>query len=189
MCHRYVGKFVRKSDRVLANPDIKYTNLYVKNLDPEIGEEHLQEKFSEFGKISSMIISRDENGVSRGFGFINFENSDDAKRALETLNGSQLGTKYTFLSPLFSTRLFNFNSINVTMGLSLSGSKVIYIARAQKKTEREEVLRRHYEEKCKEQVLKYKVPFKTRPFHSWYNYSLFLLTNNIFLSHRDQMCM
>ncbi|KAL0555410.1 hypothetical protein IC582_009355 [Cucumis melo] len=122
----YVGKFVRKSDRVLANPDIKYTNLYVKNLDPEIGEEHLQEKFSEFGKISSMIISRDENGVSRGFGFINFENSDDAKRALETLNGSQLG------------------------------SKVIYIARAQKKTEREEVLRRHYEEKCKEQVLKYK---------------------------------
>lgn len=65
------------------------------------------------------------------------------------------------------------------MGLSLSGSKVIYIARAQKKTEREEVLRRHYEEKCKEQVLKYKVPFKTRPFHSWYNCSLFLLTNNI----------
>ncbi|XP_038905827.1 polyadenylate-binding protein 7 [Benincasa hispida] len=122
----YVGKFVRKSDRVLANADVKYTNLYVKNLDPEIGEEHLQEKFSEFGKISSMIVSRDENGVSRGFGFINFDNPDDAKRALETLNGSQLG------------------------------SKVIYIARAQKKTEREEVLRRHYEEKCKEQVLKYK---------------------------------
>ncbi|KAG7017404.1 Polyadenylate-binding protein 7, partial [Cucurbita argyrosperma subsp. argyrosperma] len=117
----YVGKFIWKSERVLANPDVKYTNLYVKNLDAEIGEEHLQEKFSEFGKISSMIISRDENGMSRGFGFINFVNSDDAKRALEALNGSQLGSKH------------------------------IYIARAQKKTEREEVLRRRYEEKCKEQ--------------------------------------
>ncbi|KAG6580648.1 Polyadenylate-binding protein 7, partial [Cucurbita argyrosperma subsp. sororia] len=94
----YVGKFIWKSERVLANPDVKYTNLYVKNLDAEIGEEHLQEKFSEFGKISSMIISRDENGMSRGFGFINFVNSDDAKRALEALNGSQLGSKHIYIA-------------------------------------------------------------------------------------------
>lgn len=109
MCFRYVGKFVRKSDRVLANPDVKYTNLYVKNLDPEVGEELLHEKFSEFGKISSLVISRDEDGKSRGFGFINFENFDDAKRALETLNGSSLGTN-TYLSSLVSN-IFNFNSI------------------------------------------------------------------------------
>lgn len=110
MCYRYVGKFIWKSERVLANPDVKYTNLYVKNLDSEIGEEHLQEKFSEFGKISSMIISRDENGMSRGFGFINFVNPDDAKRALEALNGSQLGTDAS-LSPLSLTRFFDVNSI------------------------------------------------------------------------------
>ncbi|XP_022144571.1 polyadenylate-binding protein 7 [Momordica charantia] len=122
----YVGKFVKKSERVLANPDVKYTNLYVKNLDPEVGEEFLLEKFSEFGKISSLVISKDENGMSRGFGFINFDNSDDAKRALEALNGSQLG------------------------------SKIIYIARAQKKSEREQILRRHFEEKRKEQMLKCK---------------------------------
>lgn len=105
-CYRYVGKFVKKSERVLANPDVKYTNLYVKNLDPEVGEEFLLEKFSEFGKISSLVISKDENGMSRGFGFINFDNSDDAKRALEALNGSQLGTNSS-LSSLASARLLN----------------------------------------------------------------------------------
>lgn len=84
----------------MANRDVKYTNLYVKNLDPDVGEELLQEKFSEFGKISSLVISRDENGVSRGFGFINFENSDDAKRALEALNGLEIGTNAS-LCPLW----------------------------------------------------------------------------------------
>ncbi|XP_050380378.1 polyadenylate-binding protein 7 [Argentina anserina] len=122
----YVAKFVRKSDRVLPNPDVKYTNLYVKNLDPNVREELLEEKFSEFGKIVSFAIARDENGISRGFCFVNFEGPDDARRALESLNGSQLG------------------------------SKVLYVARAQKKAEREQILRHQFEEKRKEQVLKFK---------------------------------
>ncbi|KAF3441761.1 hypothetical protein FNV43_RR15676 [Rhamnella rubrinervis] len=122
----YVGNFVRRTDRILPNPDAKYTNLYMKNLDPDVREELLQEKFSEFGKIVSLAISRDENGSSRGFGFVNFDNPDDARRALETMNGSQLG------------------------------SKVLYVARAQKRAERSQILRREYEEKRKEQILKYK---------------------------------
>ncbi|KAG6570338.1 Polyadenylate-binding protein 2, partial [Cucurbita argyrosperma subsp. sororia] len=75
----------------------RFGGALLKFIGIEIGEEHLQEKFSEFGKISSMIISRDENGMSRGFGFINFVNSDDAKRALEALNGSQLGSKHIYM--------------------------------------------------------------------------------------------
>ncbi|KAA8516633.1 hypothetical protein F0562_016861 [Nyssa sinensis] len=121
----YVGKFVRKSERVLPSPDAKYTNLYMKNLDPDVTEELLREKFSEFGKILSMVISKDDNGVSRGFGFMNFDSPDDAKRAMEAMNGSQLG------------------------------SKVLYVARAQKKAEREQILRRQFEDKRKEQILKY----------------------------------
>lgn len=124
--HIYVGKFVRKSDRVLLNPDAKYTNLYMKNLDPDISEEYLKEKLSEFGNIVNLAISKDESGGSRGFGFVNFENADDAKRAMEAMNGSQIG------------------------------SKVLYMARAQKKAEREQILRRQFEEKRKEQILKYK---------------------------------
>lgn len=90
MC-RFVGKFVKKSDRVLLNPNAKYTNLYMKNLDPEITEDYLNEKFSEFGKIVSLVISKSENGASKGFGFVNFESPHDARRAMEAMNGSQLG--------------------------------------------------------------------------------------------------
>lgn len=92
LCHRYVGNFVRRSDRILPNPDAKYTNLYMKNLDPDVREELLWEKFSVFGKIVSLAIARDESGSSRGFGFVNFDNPDDARRALETMNGSYLGS-------------------------------------------------------------------------------------------------
>ncbi|XP_027349521.1 polyadenylate-binding protein 7-like [Abrus precatorius] len=122
----YVGKFVKKSDRIQSGPDAQYTNLYMKNLDPDITEATLQEKFSSFGKIVSLAIAKDDNGMSKGFGFVNYDNPDDAKRALETMNGSQLG------------------------------SKILYVARAQKKAEREQILHHQFEEKRKEQILKYK---------------------------------
>lgn len=123
--HMFVGKFVKKSDRILPSTDPKYTNLYVKNLDTDVTEEVLKDTFTEFGKVLSLVISKDDNGNSRGFGFVNFESPDDAMQAREAMNGSQLG------------------------------SKVLYVARAQKKAEREQILRRQFEEKRKEQILKY----------------------------------
>ncbi|KAK6152347.1 hypothetical protein DH2020_014982 [Rehmannia glutinosa] len=86
----FVGKFVKKSDRAVPSHEAKYANLYVKNLDTSFSEEVLKEKFSQYGKIVSLVISKDENGASRGFGFVNFENPDDAKCAVEALHGSQL---------------------------------------------------------------------------------------------------
>ncbi|XP_060201380.1 polyadenylate-binding protein 7-like [Lycium barbarum] len=121
----YVGKFVKKSDRILASPDEIYTNLFIKNLDPDISEENLGEKCSEFGKIISLVIAKDENGGSKGFGYVNFENPDDARRAVEAMNGSKLG------------------------------GKILYVARAQKKTERKQILRHLFEERRKAQITKY----------------------------------
>lgn len=63
----------------------------MKNLDTNVTEEVLQEMFSKFGKIVSLAVARDENGTSKCFGFVNFDNPDDARRALEAMNGSQLG--------------------------------------------------------------------------------------------------
>lgn len=87
----YVARFVKKSDRILPSPDAKYTNLYVKNLDLDVTEEVLQQKFSKFGKIASLVIAKEENGTSRGFGFVNFDNPDDARQAMEGMKGSHLG--------------------------------------------------------------------------------------------------
>ncbi|KAL4199934.1 hypothetical protein AMTRI_Chr03g147240 [Amborella trichopoda] len=121
----FVGKFIKKSERNVPNPEAKFTNLYVKNIDQDFTEDLLREKFARFGPISNLIISKDENGNSKGFGFVNFECPDDAKRAVEALDGMDLG------------------------------SKTLYVARAQKKHERQEILRRLFEERRNEQILKY----------------------------------
>lgn len=81
---------------------MKYTNLYVKNLDTNVREELVEEKFSEFGKIVSFAITKDDNGNSRGFGFVNFDNPDDARRAMEAMNGSQLGKLGIFFMALIN---------------------------------------------------------------------------------------
>lgn len=122
----YVGNFVKKSDRSSFGHDVRYTNLYMKNLDQSVTDQLLTDKFSEFGTITHLVVSRDDDGNSRGFGFVNFESADDAKRATEQMNGIQLG------------------------------SKVLYVARAQKKAEREQILQRQFEEKRREQIQKYK---------------------------------
>ncbi|KAF3663723.1 hypothetical protein FXO38_10511 [Capsicum annuum] len=84
----YVGKFVKKTDLILSNSMAKYTNLYFKNLDTDISEEHLKEKFFRFRSISSLAISKDESGTSKGFEFVNFDDPDDARKAVEAMNGS-----------------------------------------------------------------------------------------------------
>ncbi|KAK7275168.1 hypothetical protein RIF29_16277 [Crotalaria pallida] len=121
-----LGRFVKKIDRVFPRPDAGYTNLYMKNLDLNITEAALHEKFSSFGKIVRLAIAKDNNGVSKGFGFVNYDNLDDAKRALEAINGTKFGS-----------------------------SKILYVAKAQKKDEREQILHNQFEEKRKEQILKY----------------------------------
>ncbi|XP_019424735.1 PREDICTED: polyadenylate-binding protein 7-like isoform X2 [Lupinus angustifolius] len=121
----YVDRFVKKSDCVLPGSEARYTNLYMKNLDLDITEAVLQEKFSSFGKIVSLAIAKDNKGVSKGFGFVNYDNADDAKRTLEAMNGTQFG------------------------------SKIIYVARAQKKSERQQILTNQFEEKRKEKIIKY----------------------------------
>ncbi|KAI3683836.1 hypothetical protein L1987_84351 [Smallanthus sonchifolius] len=121
----YVGKFMKKSDRALPNLDIKYTNLYIKNIESDMTEEILEKSFAKFGKIVSLVIAKDDNGVSRGFGFVNYESPDDARKAVEDMNGLNLG------------------------------SKVLFVARAQKKAEREQILRRRFDDIRKEQMMKY----------------------------------
>lgn len=49
--------------------------------------------------------------------------------------------------------IFNF----LCCCLCLLGSKVLYVARAQKKAEREQILRHLFEEKRKVEIMKYKV--------------------------------
>ncbi|XWS12016.1 hypothetical protein CRYUN_Cryun37aG0054100 [Craigia yunnanensis] len=91
-----------------------------------MAEDLLEEMFSRYGKVCSIVIMKYDNGSSRGFGFVNFQSPDVAKKALEAMNGVQLG------------------------------SKNLFVGRAQKKAERTELLKRKYKDvfNCRFEKLK-----------------------------------
>ncbi|KAL5279158.1 RBM39 family protein [Megaselia abdita] len=65
--------------------------LYVGSLHFNITEDMLRGIFEPFGKIDSIQLIMDtETGRSKGYGFITYHNADDAKKALEQLNGFEL---------------------------------------------------------------------------------------------------
>ncbi len=64
-------------------------NIYVGNLSFKVSENELEELFKEFGEVSSVKIITDKfSGRSKGFGFITIDNDDEAKKAIEELNGN-----------------------------------------------------------------------------------------------------
>lgn len=66
--------------------------LYVGNLSSEISDEKLRELFAPFGQTSTAEVVRDrDSGASRGFGFVEMPNAEEAKKAMAELNGSQQG--------------------------------------------------------------------------------------------------
>ena len=85
----FVGPFKRREDRDTGVD--KFTNLYVKNLDESVTDETLQEVFGAVGTLSSAVVMKDDEGKSKGFGFVNYEKSEDAHAAVEKLNGHKQG--------------------------------------------------------------------------------------------------
>ena len=64
--------------------------LYVGNLPWSTGEAELEEMFAAIGAVSSAnVITDRDTGRSRGFGFVEMSD-DDAKRAIEELNGNEI---------------------------------------------------------------------------------------------------
>ncbi|GER55475.1 polyadenylate-binding protein [Striga asiatica] len=111
----YVGHFFNRRERNPTNNNI-YKNVYVKNLPETTRDEGLKKMFEKFGLITSAVVMKDENGNSKCFGFVNFESSESAASAVESLNGSSLD------------------------------DKVLYVGRAAKKVEREAELKAKFEQ-------------------------------------------
>ncbi|KAJ7204787.1 hypothetical protein GGX14DRAFT_646305 [Mycena pura] len=68
-------------------------NLFCKNLDPDIDSNGLFAHFRHFGQIVSARVMRNENGESRGFGFVSYQSPDQASAAMHGMNGVLLGNK------------------------------------------------------------------------------------------------
>ncbi len=69
-------------------------NIYVGNLPYSVGEDDLQGIFGEFGEIESVKIIADKySGRSKGFGFVVMDNDEEAKAAIENLNGKTVDNR------------------------------------------------------------------------------------------------
>jgi polyadenylate-binding protein len=128
----FVGRFVPRKEREkeLGEKAKKFTNVYIKNFGEDLSEEKLTEIFSKFGKITSFKVMMkevmsDEGGRNKGFGFVSFEDSESAEKAVDDLNGTEMN------------------------------GKTLYVGRAQKKAERQQELKKKFEQLKLERLNRY----------------------------------
>jgi len=105
----FVGRFQKKFERSTTLRKIheekkqerqnRYMgiNLYIKNLDDTIDDERLRKEFTSFGTITSAKVMN-ENGRSKGFGFVCFSAPEEATKAVTDMNGRIVGSKPLYVA-------------------------------------------------------------------------------------------
>ncbi|MCH2507570.1 MAG: RNA-binding protein [Dehalococcoidia bacterium] len=67
-------------------------SIYVGNLSYQATEQELRDTFEPHGEVEETYIVRDrDTGRSRGFAFVEMPTDDEAKAAIEDLNGKEVG--------------------------------------------------------------------------------------------------
>ncbi|KAH7429965.1 hypothetical protein KP509_09G075700 [Ceratopteris richardii] len=74
-------------------------NIFIKNLDRSIDNKALYDTFSAFGPILSCKVAIDNNGQSKGHGFVHFEQESSAQNVIEKVNGMVLCDKQVYVGP------------------------------------------------------------------------------------------
>lgn len=123
----FVGRFKSRKEREaeLGAKAKEFTNVYIKNFGDDMDDERLKEVFDKYGKTLSVKVMTDPSGKSRGFGFVSYEKHEDANKAVENINGTELN------------------------------GKTVFVGRAQKKMERQAELKRKFELLKQERISRY----------------------------------
>ena len=75
-------------------------NIFVAKLNFKTKREDLEKAFAAFGQVTSAKIVRDrDTGRSKGYGFIEMPNADEANKAIEGLNNSMLDEREIVVKP------------------------------------------------------------------------------------------
>ena len=65
--------------------------IYVGNLSYEVSDKDLRRRFESFGKVASArVIENKFNGKSKGFGFVEMSERQEAEAAIKALNGKAM---------------------------------------------------------------------------------------------------
>uniref|UniRef100_A0A7N6FD61 Polyadenylate-binding protein n=1 Tax=Anabas testudineus TaxID=64144 RepID=A0A7N6FD61_ANATE len=123
----FVGRFKSRKEREaeLGARAREFTNVYIKNFGEDMDDEKLKELFGKYGPALSIRVMTDENGKSKGFGFVSFERHEDAQKAVDDMNGKELN------------------------------GRQVYVGRAQKKGERQNELKRKFEQMKQDRMTRY----------------------------------
>ncbi|GMT31439.1 hypothetical protein PFISCL1PPCAC_22736 [Pristionchus fissidentatus] len=125
----FVGKFQPRNARMreMGESAKRFTNVFIKNLEDDVDKEKLEKMFSEFGTVTSSAIMNDGDGKAKGFGFVAFEEPEQAEKAVNEMHEKQLD----------------------------GSEKKLFVCRAQKKSERQAELKRKYEMQKAERMQRY----------------------------------
>lgn len=75
-------------------------NIYIGNLPTSSTEEELKKNFQEYGEVKSVkIIVDHETTRSRGFGFVEMQNQEEAEKAIAGLNKTDLQGRALIVAP------------------------------------------------------------------------------------------
>ncbi|XP_031701155.1 polyadenylate-binding protein 1-like isoform X1 [Anarrhichthys ocellatus] len=123
----FVGHFKSRKEREMefGTKAMKFTNVYIKNFGEDYTDEKLKEIFTAFGRTLSVRVMKDERGRSRGFGFVNYANHEDAQKAVDEMNGKDMS------------------------------GKILYVGRAQKRLERQGELKRRFDQIKQDRIQRY----------------------------------
>nr|POE73038.1 rna-binding protein rsd1 [Quercus suber] len=110
---------------------VPFHRLYVGNIHFSVTETDLKSVFEVFGELEFATLQKEESGRSKGYGFVQFVDPDEAKAALEKMNGFDLAgrpirvglgnDKFTPESTLTLMQKFDSQGQQAPQGSSFSG--------------------------------------------------------------------
>uniref|UniRef100_F6ZZL4 Poly(A) binding protein, cytoplasmic 1 n=1 Tax=Xenopus tropicalis TaxID=8364 RepID=F6ZZL4_XENTR len=168
----FVGRFKSRKEREaeLGARAKEFTNVYIKNFGEDMDDERLKEMFGKYGPALSVKVMTDDNGKSKGFGFVSFERHEDAQKGVnlyvknldDGIDDERLRKEFSPFGTITSAKVmmeggrskgFGFVCFSspeeatkavTEMNGRIVATKPLYVALAQRKEERQAHLTNQY---------------------------------------------